>query len=510
MVRVIACDEKEFLSRIRGKDIFCFGIGREFQRFCDKFDEIYISGIIDNYHYLDEKPIVKKGVHYHIMSLEKAVPALSSNSVIVITSRAFEDIIEQLDHIGELDGLECYIEMSFDGYQGISETEQAAWKCLVTGLAERKKEKIEKRHFASDNHCDGINRFQVWDYVMAECIRGNKARADVRHIAEQMGYQAVKIHRSRGAANEAVQKCSRIQIEQEWQRFYDMLPFHAVIFLQHPFPVRQPERDRMLLKIKREKSAHFIAVVHDVEQLRVVYDSAYRQAEYEFMLQIADVYIVHNDKMKAFFVEQGIPEERLVCLQIFDYLYEKELEKKEFAPSINIAGNLGQEKSPYIRKLRELDPIKVHLYGSNFNRELIEESKNMIYHGYFPAEELPGMFRHGFGLVWDGESLDTCSGATGNYLRYNNPHKLSLYLAAGLPVIVWAESAEADFVGKYGLGLIVHSLYELIDILNHMDKTEYEKYLSAVSTISEKIRDGYYMKQAIIEAEERIKILVMR
>ena len=34
--------------------------------------------------------------------------------------------------------------------------------------------------------------------------------------------------------------------------------------------------------------------------------------------------------------------------------------------------------------------------------------------------------------MWDGPSPDTCAGVYGAYLRYNNPHKTSLYLAAGL------------------------------------------------------------------------------
>ena len=40
-------------------------------------------------------------------------------------------------------------------------------------------------------------------------------------------------------------------------------------------------------------------------------------------------------------------------------------------------------------------------------------------------------------------------------------HKLSLYLAVGLPVIIWEKAAEAEFVLKENVGVTVKSLYEL-------------------------------------------------
>ena len=53
-----------------------------------------------------------------------------------------------------------------------------------------------------------------------------------------------------------------------------------------------------------------------------------------------------------------------------------------------------------------------------------------------------------WGLVWDGNSIDTCSGNFGEYLRLNAPFKFSLYLAAKRPVVVWRESAMAEYVRK--------------------------------------------------------------
>ena len=196
---------------------------------------------------------------------------------------------------------------------------------------------------------------------------------------------------------------------------------------------------------------------------------------------------------------------RIVCLGVFDYLCEKKQQVKFFEKSIIIAGNLERRKSAYIEKLFELSPLKIYLYGHNYTEEPGKDD-NIIYRGAFSSRELPQILEGGFGLVWDGEQLETCSGVTGEYLKYNNPHKLSLYLAAGIPVIIWKEAAEASFVEEYGLGLTVSSLFEVNDILNDMKEETYNMYLQNVQVISEKVVKGYYTKRAIEEAENILLI----
>ncbi|NRO11242.1 Beta-1,6-galactofuranosyltransferase WbbI [Lactobacillus helveticus] len=56
---------------------------------------------------------------------------------------------------------------------------------------------------------------------------------------------------------------------------------------------------------------------------------------------------------------------------------------------------------------------------------------------------------------------------TGNYLRYNDPHKLSLYLASGIPVIIWKKAAEAKFVEENKVGITVDSLEDYRRYLSH-------------------------------------------
>lgn len=121
--------------------------------------------------------------------------------------------------------------------------------------------------------------------------------------------------------------------------------------------------------------------------------------------------------------------------------------------SIAIAGNLSPEKCSYIYKFIENNPeLKINLYGVGYKGR--SEYSNAEYHGSFSPEELPSKLDSAYGLVWDGPEITSCSGDFGKYLRFNNPHKLSLYMAAGIPVVTWKQAAIADFVEKHQVGLL--------------------------------------------------------
>ena len=114
-----------------------------------------------------------------------------------------------------------------------------------------------------------------------------------------------------------------------------------------------------------------------------------------------------------------------------------------------IAGNLRRHKAEYVYRLP--DSQKFNLYGVGYEKQ---NKNNICYHGSFDPDELPFVLEGSFGLVWDGDSAETCSGVYGQYLKVNNPHKCSLYLATGLPVIVWKESTVARIVKKQSLVLL--------------------------------------------------------
>lgn len=350
-----------------------------------------------------------------------------------------------------------------------------------------------------------MKKYQIVEVAEQSNHAGKKAPADVATIAYRLGYKQSIINMCTSKKGVIAKLQRQIEYQKDWKRCFDEIPKNATVLIQNPYHNRQLTRNAVLKKLKEKKSAHFISLIHDVEELRKAAYNSYYKKEFEFMLRLSDVFVVHNNIMKAFFVKKGIPEERIVVLEIFDYLYSCDPQKPNFSKTVSIAGNLDIYKSRYIGELIKIKDVEFNLYGGNFEKSM-SKYNHINYCGSFPVDEIPKKLNEGFGLVWDGESINTCDGNTGEYLKYNNPHKLSLYLASGIPVIIWEKAAEADFVRKNHLGICVASLFELSEVLKKIDKETYVQMANNVSEFSKKITNGYYTYSALQKAEKLISM----
>ena len=257
-----------------------------------------------------------------------------------------------------------------------------------------------------------------------------------------------------------------------------------------------------LLRRLTKKDIRVVLIIHDLESLRHAKEprklltKMRYWAEETQALKYCDRIIVHNEEMKRMLAERGIREEKLVSLGLFDYLLPDEapFDQSAFRRDRNIivAGNLAREKSGYLYELPE--NIGWNLYGVGYNGE---EHPNINYKGSFVPEELPKQLEGSFGLIWDGPSAETCTGIYGDYLRINNPHKFSLYLAAGLPVITWKEAALAKFVEENGIGITVASLNEIRETVSRLTGEQYNKMKENCRRIGLRVRQGCYLREAL-------------
>lgn len=253
---------------------------------------------------------------------------------------------------------------------------------------------------------------------------------------------------------------------------------------------------KRLVKRLKLKSQKLFFIIHDVESLRMFQNNAtYWQSERE-LFNSSDGLIVHNQQMKKWLAEHGV-EVPMVILGVFDYDNPQPIQKDlSYSKKVCFAGNLS--KSGFLEKL-SLGNSSLDIYGSNPANKYLE---GVAYKGQMTPEKLPKALVQNFGLVWDGEELTTCKGKFGNYMKYNNPHKVSLYLSTGLPIIIWKQAALAEFVCKEKIGIAVESLGNLDDILNNINEDEYRKYKLNAMKLASKLREGYFIKQAVQKISE--------
>ena len=328
---------------------------------------------------------------------------------------------------------------------------------------------------------------------------GNKARNDVEEIVKREDYQPLLLIVEDWYQMGTV-KAQRHKAKALAQAF-SQLKSGDQLLIQFPMLHHSFFTTRLVRKIQR-RGVQVYFIIHDLEALRyanldtVPLKHKIRvHLQESSLLKVADGVIAHNPIMKSVLVEKGLPEHKLVSLEIFDYLIPNYQEKDGLSKDqpIIVAGNLAQEKAGYLYQLPARPAY--NLYGVGFDESRALE--NEAYFGSFLPDELPAALEGGFGLVWDGDSAETCSGVFGEYLRYNNSHKASLYLASGFPLVVWKQSALSHFVLEKNCGVAVESLHDLKNTIENLSDADYQELVANAKNIGKKIRDGFYLTSAL-------------
>ena len=325
----------------------------------------------------------------------------------------------------------------------------------------------------------------------------SKARRDAETIALRNGYELIKFPGDRTAEGSlsGVLRLARDGIR-NWTKLIRTAEEGSRIMVQYPhYPMKSAILSRRMIPIgHRKKGLQFIALIHDLDSARSLHGNGAIYSDRK-LLPVFDRIICHNEQMKKLLVSWGIPEEKLIVLGIFDYLTNADMPSHEKEDGITVAGNLSSEKCGYVQQLIQLIKRPLHLYGKGLDPDTLPE--NVTAYGAVPPGRLPGEIKGGFGLIWDGPEADCCAGPAGIYLRINNPHKLSLYLTAGMPVIIWEEAAEAAFVKEKGVGLTVKNLAEIEEKVQAVTLEEYKEMREKAIGIGKALRSGVYLQKAL-------------
>lgn len=275
-------------------------------------------------------------------------------------------------------------------------------------------------------------------------------------------------------------------------RFFKQLEADVII-LQYP-AYSEYLMTKIMKSIKKNTKSKLYLIIHDIETLRLYKNRPDYVANEMVWLKQADGLVVHNSAMRNWLANYGVTN--MTELNLFDYDNPQKLNQNfSYDKSVCFAGNL--EKAEFLTKLSSNN--RVDVFGPNPAQQYLD---GINYKGQFTPDELPKHMLENFGLVWDGSELDTCNGIFGEYMRYNSPHKVSLYLSTGIPVIIWKEAALAKFIVENKLGIAIDNLNNLDTILNEITIDEFRKMKNNATSIAKKLRHGDFIKYALSELDK--------
>ena len=210
--------------------------------------------------------------------------------------------------------------------------------------------------------------------------------------------------------------------------------------------------------------------------------------------------------MKGWLKEHGL-QKPVGALGLFDYRSaskcSEEVTKREQVKVV-YAGALSMKKNSFLIKLsKTLNHWQLLVCGNKEGLQGLQNNPQITYQGFVPSEEFIKHIDADFGLVWDGDSLDGCSGEYGQYLKWNSPHKVSFYLRAGLPLIIWKEAAVAPIIEEAGAGITISSLEELNDKLANLTLEQKKEMKKQAVNLAQKLNKGSFMTKTLKEINFR-------
>lgn len=291
-----------------------------------------------------------------------------------------------------------------------------------------------------------------------------KAPADILALAKNAGYVEIDVYTyiSYGKVRQL------LNLLWQFLKLSGTLEKDSIVFFQYPhinpriMPIVMP-----LFKKYRK-----VAIIHDMNSIRV--DGKLSDSEKKALNYFDELY-VHSDNMRDYLrvnLKSNLVYHVIGC---FPYISEANCEERIGSNTVTFAGNL--DKSTFlIEFLNKNKNLDILLYGQT--SDVSKFTDKAKYLGRFLPDDIQHI-KGSWGIVWDGENIDTCGGHYGEYLKIIAPHKFSMYLAAEMPVIVWSMSAMAELVKKYHLGVIVNNLDEIYAKIHDCEK-DYNLYIQNI------------------------------
>lgn len=245
-----------------------------------------------------------------------------------------------------------------------------------------------------------------------------------------------------------------------------------------------------------------IIFIHDVDTWRF----PYIRDQFDEMAYFnkADGLIVHGQPMADRLYEEGVTAPMVDHL-LLDYLDDKhqwdkyEIKPEAFERKLVMAGNLF--KSQFLVHWDLDTPITTFGVTDDELADYLNANSKVTYGGGLFQWDLIEKMPRAFGLAWD-NNLD--GRPYGDYTHYNHPHKVSLYLSHGMPVIISKSSAVAPFIESNHLGFTINDIHEADAIVQEIPDDTLAETLAQTARIGRLLREGWFTANALLQAERQL------
>ena len=326
---------------------------------------------------------------------------------------------------------------------------------------------------------------------------GNKAKTDNEDTLELMGAKNLGLRRTYYNNKVATFLLDLAGVI----RYVFTIRRNDLVLLQYPVK----KYFSFLCNVAHLRGAKTVALIHDLGSFRRKKLTVKKEIG---RLMHADLVIASNDTMKQWLQHQGY-QHPLGSLGLFDYRSAAENLHKESGTSgqyrLVYAGSLAMRKNAFLLELaKHTLPYELHIYGNRNGLPGMSDNAHIIFHPFTPAAEFIANVDADFGFVWDGEALDSCTGNFGEYLRWNSPHKVSFYIRAGLPVIIWKHAAVAPIIEAEGIGISIGSVDELSTLLPSITQEQMNQMRKNVQRVGNQLKNGHFLTRAVQLALEKL------
>ncbi len=325
----------------------------------------------------------------------------------------------------------------------------------------------------------GVGRY-LWVHDLGGGVNGGtKAKRDAATILEKAGWTIFDTSVSGSRTARARQLLGHVLKLLTLRR-------SSLFFVQFPLYTGKGNLFLAEIILRRYRT---VVLLHDVERLR----PDMRQISRENLIEHAEAIISTGSLQNRLSRKAG--KLHSTKLEAWDYLVEPEFQPCRWSArgKILLAGSLHPAKLTWLYRSDVRRPALL-LYGNDYKPGQTKFGDE--YRGPFDASNFKANEDIGWGLVWDGSKVDSVDTAD-DYERVNQPHKVSLYLACGLPLIVWNEAAIAAFVTENRCGVTVSSLGEIEQVLVGLSDDECGTLRENAVRLGQKAREGAYLRQAL-------------